>query len=117
MGLGVEALTVHPMLSSQRETRSTAASWAAGADVASLPTGLALGVRQFLGRARDLDPTTRQAVGGRLAEQVSAYVAPAPPTGTPPYDFLAAVVATRRERDLERLRREQATRRRLTARG
>ncbi|WP_300403605.1 RDD family protein [Nocardioides sp.] len=92
------------------------ASWAAGADVASLPTGLALGVRQFLGRARDLDPATRQAVGARLAEQVSAYVAPAPPTGTPPYDVLAAVVATRRERDLERLRREQSSRRRLTAR-
>ena len=84
---------------------------------ASLPTGLALGVRQFLGRARDLGPVTRQAVGARLAEQVSAYVAPPPPAGTPPYDVLAAVVATRRERDLERLRREQSSRRRLTAGG
>lgn len=92
------------------------AGWAAGADVASLPTGLALAVRQYLARAAALDPASRAAVGGRLAEQVSGFVAPAPPTGTAPDDLLAAVVATRRERDLARLGREDEVRRRLTAR-
>lgn len=92
------------------------ASWAAAADMASLPTGLALGVRQFLGRAAQLDPVSRESVGVRLARQVSAYVAPAPPPGTPPEAYLAAVIASRRERDLARLQRESDLRRRLTAR-
>ncbi|CAN5242206.1 hypothetical protein BH09ACT12_BH09ACT12_32710 [soil metagenome] len=91
------------------------AGWATGADVASLPTGLALAVRQYLARSRDFDPASRAAVGGRLADQVSAYAAPLPPAGTAPDDFLAAVVATRRERDLQRLRRQDDARRRLTA--
>ncbi len=92
------------------------AGWASAADVTSLPTGVALAVRQYLGRAHALDPASRAAVGERLATQVSAHVAPPPPAGTPPEAFLAAVVATRRERDLERLRRQGETRRRLTAR-
>lgn len=93
------------------------AGWAAGADIASLPAGLALAVRQFLGRAHQIDPTTRQELGSRLAVQVSRYVAPAPPPGTPPEAFLAAVLASRRERDTARLRREAQLRERLTGRG
>ena len=92
------------------------AAWAAGADIASLPTGLALAVRQFLGRLPQLDPASRTTIGGRLAGQVSAYVAPSPPPGTPPEAFLAAVIASRRERDSARLAREAELRRRLTSR-
>ncbi len=92
------------------------ASWAADADIASLPTGLALGVRQFLGRLPQIDPVSRSTLGQRLADQVSAYVAPPPPPGTPPEVFLAAVIATRRERDTVRLTREADLRRRLTQR-
>jgi uncharacterized RDD family membrane protein YckC len=92
------------------------ARWAAGADMASLPTGLALAVRQFLGRLPELDPAARASIGGRLATQVSEYVAPAPPRGTPPEDYLAAVIASRRERDAARLARESELRRRLTER-
>ena len=92
------------------------AHWAASADLASLPTGLALAVRQFLGRLSQIDPASRQAIGGRLAAAVSEYVAPAPPPGTPPEAFLAAVIAARRDRDAARLAREDALRRRLTAR-
>ena len=92
------------------------ATWARAADVASLPTGLALAVRQFLSRAAALDPVSRATVGTKLAHQVSPYVAPPPPPGTPPETFLAAVVATRRERDEARLGRERAFRERLTAR-
>ena len=90
------------------------ASWASGADIVSLPTGLALGVRQYLGRYRSLEAASRAEVGARLARAVSEHVAPPPPAGTRPEDFLAAVVATRRERDLLRLRREDELRHRLT---
>jgi hypothetical protein len=93
------------------------ASWAAGADLASLPTGLALAVRQYLGRLAQIDPDSRASIGARLASAVSEYVAPPPPPGTPPEAFLAAVAAARRERDAARLAREADLRRRLTARG
>src|ERR1700712_1282404 len=60
------------------------AQWARSADMASLPTGLALAVRQFLGRLPTLDAHSRTTIGTRLADQVSRYVAPPPPPGTPP---------------------------------
>jgi uncharacterized RDD family membrane protein YckC len=91
------------------------AAWASSADITSLPVGLALAVRQYLGRLEQIDPDARAAVGGRLAAQVRAHVAPPPPPGTPPEAFLAAVLATRRERDTARLAREAELRRRLTA--
>ena len=34
------------------------AIWARSADIASLPTGLALAVRQYLGRATSIDPAS-----------------------------------------------------------
>ncbi|GAB2887112.1 RDD family protein [Nocardioides pacificus] len=90
-------------------------AWAISADMRSLPVPLALGVRQFLSRAPQLDPRSRHDLGVRLAEQVSQYVAPAPPPGTPPEPYLAAVVAERRERDARRLGREAQLRHRLGA--
>lgn len=92
------------------------ARWAAGADIASLPTGLAIAIRQLLGRLHQITPESRSLLTADLAEQARAYVAPAPPTGTSPEDFLAAVIASRRDRDHARLVREDALRRRLTAR-
>ena len=92
------------------------ATWARSADIASLPAGLVLAVRQYLGRLPTIDPDSRVRIGVRLAEQVSPYVAPAPPAGTAPEDFLCAVLASRRERDTARLAREAALRARLTAR-
>lgn len=88
--------------------------WARSADMATLPTPLALAVRQYLGRASTLDPQTQRDLGNRLAQDVATYVAPPPPPGTTPHDFLAAVIASRRERDLARLAREAAFRHRLT---
>lgn len=90
--------------------------WARTADMTALPTGLALAVRQYLGRQATLDPRHRHEMGVRLADLVAAHVAPPPPPGTPPQAYLAAVIASRRERDLVRLRRDAALRDRLTAR-
>jgi uncharacterized RDD family membrane protein YckC len=91
-------------------------AWAQTVDVAALPTGLALAVRQFLGRAPAVDPAARWRQADALAAQVQQYVAPPPPPGTPPDAFLAAVVAVRRERDARRLSREAALRQRLLVR-
>lgn len=93
------------------------AAWAATADMTTLPTGLALAVRQFLGRLPQLDAASRATIGHRLATAVSEHVAPPPPPGTPPEAFLAAVVAARRDRDAARLAREADLRRRLAVRG
>lgn len=92
------------------------AAWARSADLASLPTGLALAVRQFLGRLPTIDAASRATIGTQLAAAVSEYVAPPPPPGTAPEAFLAAVVAARRERDSARLTREAELRRRLVQR-
>jgi uncharacterized RDD family membrane protein YckC len=94
--------------------------WAQSSDLGRLPDRLTLAVRQFLGRAARLSPPAREGLGRSLAQQVSAYVAPLPPPGTHPEDFLAAVLAERRERDYTRLRREAELnsarqRRRMTA--
>ncbi|HMO10077.1 MAG TPA: RDD family protein [Actinotalea sp.] len=75
------------------------AAWARGTDIRRLPDGLALGVRQFLGRAALLHPGSRVRLGFELAAQVEAYVAPGPPPGTHPERFLAAVLAERRDRE------------------
>lgn len=88
--------------------------WAATADIAPLPTGLALAVRQYLGRIHQITPQSRVALAQRLAAQVQPFVSPPPPPGTPPEYFLAAVVAARRDRDWARLQREAELTRRLT---
>ncbi len=92
------------------------ARWAAGADIAPLPTGLAIAIRQLLGRLHQITPESWGILTADLAGQTRAYVAPPPPPGTSPEDFLAAVIASRRDRDHARLVREDQLRRRLTAR-
>ncbi|GCD21127.1 hypothetical protein CTKZ_26890 [Cellulomonas algicola] len=84
------------------------ASWAQGADVARLPDGLALAVRQFLARANGLHPASRVELGTRLSTEVARYVHPGPPPGTHPEAFLAAVLAERRERELVARLRDDA---------
>jgi len=88
-------------------------AWAGAADLGRLPDGLALAVRQFLGRAPTMHPGPRRSMGLDLARALSPHVSPAPPLGTQPEAFLAAVLAERRRRDLKRLAREQQLRRRL----
>ncbi len=89
------------------------ASWAARADVAPLPDGLALAARQFLDRAASLNPASRAELGAQLASQALTRVAPAPPPGHHPETVLAAVLAERRRRDELRLSREEQLRERL----
>ena len=73
------------------------------ADIARLPDGLAMAVRQFLGRAAGLSPASRAAIGAELHAEVLRHVAPPPPAGSHPELVLAAVLADRRRRDGARL--------------
>lgn len=93
------------------------ARWAATADVTSLPPGLTLAIRQLLTRWGQLTPQAREMTGAKLSGEVARHVAPPPPPGTTTRDFLAAVLASRRERDLARLHREEGLRQRLIAAG
>ncbi len=75
------------------------AGWVGVADIRPLPAGLALRARQFLGRARQFPPFARYRLALRLAAQLERHVAPAPPWGTHPEEFIAAVLYERRRRD------------------
>jgi len=46
------------------------AAWATGADIARLPDGLAMAVRQFLMRAPLLSPQSRATLGVQLHDEV-----------------------------------------------
>jgi len=89
------------------------AGWAAGADIARLPDGLAMAVRQFLMRAPMLSAQSRATLGIQLYDEVVTHLAPQPPAGVHPELVLTAVIADRRRRDAIRLERDAALRRRL----
>jgi uncharacterized RDD family membrane protein YckC len=75
------------------------AGWAQTLDLSRVPDSLGLAIRQFLGRAAQLDPAARDRVGNQLLMQVAALTSPPPPPGTPGWAFLTAVIAERRRRD------------------
>lgn len=83
------------------------AAWASAADIAPLPDGLALAVRQFLSRASSLNPASRATIGTQLVAQALTHVAPPPPADEHPEVVLAAVLAERRRRDEVRLARTE----------
>ena len=89
------------------------AHWAAAADVAALPSGLTVAVRQFLARAPGLSPQSRHTLGVELLHATLPHVSPPPPGGFHPEVVLAAVVAERRRRDVQRLWREDQLRARV----
>jgi uncharacterized RDD family membrane protein YckC len=82
--------------------------WAQQADIAPLPSGLALGIRQFLVRSGQFSPAAHQQIGVALLQQVAPFVAPAPPAGAPVDSVLAAILSERRRRDLFTLESSRA---------
>jgi uncharacterized RDD family membrane protein YckC len=87
--------------------------WALSADIAALPSGLTVAIRQFLARAPGLSPASRHTLGVDLLASTLSYVAPGPPPGFHPEVVLSAIVAERRRRDLDRLWREEQLRSRV----
>ena len=89
------------------------AQWAHAADIATLPSGLGVAVRQFLSRAPGLSPQSRHLLGLELLHATLPHVSPPPPGGYHPEVVLCAVVAERRRRDTDRLWREEQLRARV----
>ena len=79
------------------------AGWAATLDVSRIPDDLALAVRQFLARVPQLDAGVRSSMGGRLVQAVQQATGSYPPPGVLPGDYLSAVLAERRRRELVRM--------------
>ena len=78
--------------------------WAASLQLSGLGPDQAELARQFLSRAPQLDPGIRDQMAYRIASEVVAHISPPPPPGVPPQFVLAAVLAERHRRELERLR-------------
>ena len=103
-------------LSPQRvEVPESLGRWVQGADVGRLPLTLMQDIRSFLPRAGTINPESRRELSRDLLRRTLPHVAPAPPPGTDPEEFLAAVLAERSRRDEERLRRSQERQRELSA--
>ncbi|HKS02149.1 MAG TPA: RDD family protein [Arthrobacter sp.] len=79
------------------------AAWAGAADIGRIPDALGRRAALFMRQAPRMSPLSRSGMAAALATEVSGYVAPSPPPGTTPDDYLAAVLAERRSRELRRL--------------
>ena len=89
--------------------------WVRGADVGRLPLTLMQDIRSFLPRAGTINPESRRELSRDLLRRTLPHVAPAPPPGTDPEQFLTAVLAERSRRDESRLRRAQERQQELSA--
>lgn len=74
-------------------------AWAGTATVGQVPAGLIVAARQLVSRVFELDRPAAAQLATELAGQVSAYVRPAPPPGTPAYLYLVAVTGERYRRE------------------
>ncbi|HEX6073984.1 MAG TPA: RDD family protein, partial [Micromonosporaceae bacterium] len=77
--------------------------WAATLDLTGLDDDLALAVRHFLARNRQIREPARSHLGQRLAREVAAATNPPPPPKTPGWAYLAAVHAERHQRAMRQL--------------
>lgn len=84
------------------------AGWAAAADIAPLPDGLAVAARQLLARAATLSVVSRAHLAHDVRHRLMAHVAPQPDPSWPDEAVIAAVLAERRRRDAERIVRDDA---------
>ncbi|GAA5112407.1 RDD family protein [Haloechinothrix salitolerans] len=75
------------------------AEWASQLDLSRVPDGLALAIRQYLGRFHTLAPESRAILGSRLVTEVANTTGTPCPPGVPPWAYLSAVVAERRNRE------------------
>ena len=82
--------------------------WSRSADLTDVDDELALAVRHFLARNRDITEPARSRLGASLERELRAVVVPPPPAGAPGWAVLAAVLAERHRRAGERLARNRA---------
>ena len=84
------------------------AGWAATLDLTGLGDDLALAVRHYLARNREIREPARSRLGFGLASEVAACTTPPAPPGTPGWAYLAAVLAERNRRAMRRLAQARA---------
>ncbi len=77
--------------------------WSASLELSGLPDQTAAMARQYLARFYEFSPAARDELGRRIAAAVAARIGPPPPPGTPPADYLSAVLAERRAREQARM--------------
>ncbi|WNM41015.1 RDD family protein [Micromonospora halotolerans] len=82
--------------------------WAGTLDLTRVDDGLALAVRQYLGRVHQLARPDRVRLGRELWAEVAAVTSPPPPWSAPEPAYLAAVLAERGRRAAYRLGRSRA---------
>src|SRR5207249_11289794 len=71
-------------------------------DPPGLDHELALTVRHYLARNREIREPARSRLGYSLASEVAACTTPPPPPGTPGWAYLAAILAERNRRAVRR---------------
>lgn len=77
--------------------------WASSLQLSGLRPEQAERARQFLSRASQLEPRLRDRMAYQICGEIAAQVSPPPPPGVPPQLILAAVLAERHRRALDRL--------------
>lgn len=80
-------------------------TWLAETDVATLPAGLHRRIVQFLSMSESLGRDSRWERAKELATELNPYVAPAPPEGTMPEQFLSAVICQQRSAEFAKQQR------------
>jgi hypothetical protein len=83
------------------------APWTAQLELSRLPDDLVTASRHLVQRAGGLAAYPRDELARDLARQVAARTAPPPPAALPPLEFLAAVVAERRQRERTKISRQE----------
>ena len=84
------------------------AGWAQMLDLTGLDDELALAVRHYLARNREIREPARSRLGFSLASEVATATTPPAPAGTPGWAYLAAVLAERNRRSVRRLTQARA---------
>ena len=82
-------------------------AWVAMADIGRVPDATARRAGTFVQQAYLMAPASRVNMAASLASELARYVAPPPPAGTIPEDYIGAVLGERRNRELTRLRQAE----------
>ncbi len=81
--------------------------WVSVADIGRVPDATARRAGTFVQQAYLMAPASRLSMATSLATELARYVAPPPPPGTIPEDYIGAVLGERRNRELARLRQAE----------
>ncbi|MEV7607039.1 RDD family protein [Paenarthrobacter sp. NPDC089322] len=82
-------------------------AWVSMADIGRVPDATARRAGTFVQQAYLMAPASRTRMATALATELAHYVAPPPPPGTRPDDYIGAVLGERRNRELNRLRQAE----------